>query len=224
MSIFYRQVQNALVQTFTQKQALLKLVEPMELDATTLPAVFARGCGLANTIEAANSKAAVQLYHDLIYSIGISKTSLKITLNTNYIEKQLAISLREEQTLVLGVPIQIKRRGHELKMVVGKDQENPNMDPKLIRLVAQAYDLKSALAESRVKSIDEYAAKKKLDHGDARRLVPLGYLAPDIVEAILNGHQPVDLTVTRLRQSNQLPLLWSEQRSWLGFSQNHQAH
>jgi len=95
-------------------------------------------------------------------------------------------------------------------------------DVRLIRLVAQGYDLKSALAENRVKSIDEYAAKKKLDLGDARRLVPLGYLATDIVEAILNGHQPVDLTVTRLRQSNQLPLLWSEQRSWLGFSQNHQ--
>ncbi|VAV98201.1 hypothetical protein MNBD_ALPHA06-332 [hydrothermal vent metagenome] len=217
-------MRNTLVQTFTQEQALLKLIGPIDLDADALPAIFARGCELASTIEAANSKAAVQLYHDLIYSIGISKTRLKITLNTNSLEKQLAITFRDEQTLVLDVPIKIKRRGHELKMVVGNDQENPNMDSNLIRLVAQAYDLKSALAESRVKSIDEYAAKENLDHGDARRLVPLGYLAPDIVEAILNGRQPVDLNVTRLRRSNQLPILWSEQRNWLGFSQNHQIY
>jgi len=106
----------------------------------------------------------------------------------------------------------------------GKSQSKANLDPRLIRLVAQAYDLKVALAEGRVKSINEYAAQHNLDPGDARRLVPLGTLSPDIIEAILNGRQPVDLTVSRLRRSNQLPMLWSEQRSFLGFSQNQQIH
>lgn len=217
-------VRNALIQTFHEQQALLILIAPLDLDANSLPMLFAQGCELASSIEAASSKAAARLYHDLIQSITISKTSLKITLNSGFVGRYLAVALNPDQTLMLDVPIQIKRRGHELKMVVGNDQKKSNVDPKLIRLVAQAYDLKSALAEGHVTSIDEYAAKQHLDHGDARRLVPLGYLAPDIVEMIIEGRQPVDLTVTRLRRSNQLPMLWPEQRSFLGCSQDHQIH
>ena len=41
------------------------------------------------------------------------------------------------------------------------------------------------------------------------------FLAPDIVEAILDGRQPADLTVQKLLRS--LPLAWAEQRQRLGF-------
>ena len=106
------------------------------------------------------------------------------------------------------------------------DYEPPRVNPdnRLIRLVAQAHDLKVAMAEGRVPSVGEYAIKHNIDPGDARRLVPLGYLASDIVETIIEGRQPVDITVSRLRRSNQLPLLWSEQRHWLGFAHNQEIH
>ena len=40
--------------------------------------------------------------------------------------------------------------------------------------------------------------------------------APDIVESILRGRQPVELTVLRLKRIG-LPLSWIEQRRLLGF-------
>jgi hypothetical protein len=52
--------------------------------------------------------------------------------------------------------------------------------------------------------------------GDVSRCLPLAYLAPDIVEAILQGRQPVELTVLRLKRIG-LPLSWVEQRRLLGF-------
>jgi hypothetical protein len=48
--------------------------------------------------------------------------------------------------------------------------------------------------------------------------LPLGLLAPDIVEAILDGRQPVELTVTRLKRVRDLPISWAEQRRILGFA------
>jgi hypothetical protein len=48
--------------------------------------------------------------------------------------------------------------------------------------------------------------------------MPLGLLAPDLVEAILAGRQPHDLTTTRLKRIGDLPLLWTEQRRLLGFT------
>ena len=37
------------------------------------------------------------------------------------------------------------------------------------------------------------------------------------VDAIATGHQPLDLTVTRLSRLGDLPLSWAEQRRLLGF-------
>jgi site-specific DNA recombinase len=47
--------------------------------------------------------------------------------------------------------------------------------------------------------------------------LPLACLSPDIVEAILNGSQPANLTAERLkRRLPELPLEWSEQLRLLG--------
>ena len=44
------------------------------------------------------------------------------------------------------------------------------------------------------------------------RLVRLSYLAPDIIQAILDGRQPRDLTADKLLAHSRLPLTWHEQR------------
>ena len=50
-------------------------------------------------------------------------------------------------------------------------------------------------------------------------LIRLSYLAPDIVRALLEGRQPIELPPTRLlRLSKDLPHDWSEQRHVLGFA------
>jgi len=47
------------------------------------------------------------------------------------------------------------------------------------------------------------------------RVLQCAFLAPDIVEDIINGRQPSDLTFATL--TNRLPLSWVEQRKQLGF-------
>ncbi|HEY1779075.1 MAG TPA: hypothetical protein VGG79_01355 [Roseiarcus sp.] len=46
----------------------------------------------------------------------------------------------------------------------------------------------------------------------------MSYLAPEIVIAILNGRQPVELTATKLIADTRLPLDWTEQHKTLGFA------
>jgi hypothetical protein len=55
--------------------------------------------------------------------------------------------------------------------------------------------------------------------GRLTSLVRLSYLAPDILHAILEGRQPIELTPSRLlRLSKDLPHDWKEQRFFLGFA------
>jgi site-specific DNA recombinase len=50
------------------------------------------------------------------------------------------------------------------------------------------------------------------------RLVGLSYLAPDIMQAILDGRQPLNLTADKLLEHSRLPLAWQDQRIVLGFA------
>jgi hypothetical protein len=50
------------------------------------------------------------------------------------------------------------------------------------------------------------------------RLARLGFLAPDIVSAILKGEQPKSLTARKLLRVPNLPISWKEQRRVLGFA------
>jgi hypothetical protein len=49
-----------------------------------------------------------------------------------------------------------------------------------------------------------------------RRVLGCAFLAPDILEAMLDGHQPANLTLKELTR-RRLPLDWAEQRILLGF-------
>ena len=50
----------------------------------------------------------------------------------------------------------------------------------------------------------------------ARRILRFCYLAPDIVEAIVEGRQPRSLTVKRLLQG--IPCVWADQCAAFGFT------
>jgi site-specific DNA recombinase len=49
-------------------------------------------------------------------------------------------------------------------------------------------------------------------------VLPLAFLAPDIVEAIAKGQRPADLTAHRLIRHHNLPVSWAAQRQLLGFT------
>ena len=76
------------------------------------------------------------------------------------------------------------------------------------------------LMTEEVVSLKALAADDGVDPAEISRLLPLACLSPDIVEAILTGHQPTNLTVERLKRLPTLPLEWSRQHQLLGCPSN----
>lgn len=68
------------------------------------------------------------------------------------------------------------------------------------------------LDTGRCASISEIAAKEKIDRGYVGTVLRLTLLAPDIVEAILNG-DAAELSLPRLLKP--FPLGWDQQRAVL---------
>lgn len=63
----------------------------------------------------------------------------------------------------------------------------------------------------------DFVKSQGLDHADTKRSLPLGYLAPDFVEAVLGGHQPQGLSALMLKNGYKLLVRWTEQRAYLSF-------
>jgi hypothetical protein len=66
------------------------------------------------------------------------------------------------------------------------------------------------LDEGRFAGISEMATAEKIERGYLGTLLRLTLLAPDLVEAILNGRQPEGVTLPRLLEG--VPVVWGEQR------------
>jgi hypothetical protein len=85
----------------------------------------------------------------------------------------------------------------------------------LIRALVKACSWKEQLISGRSISIRAIATGEGVTERYVARLLKLAFLAPDIVEAILEGRQPADLELQRLLQD--IPLGWEEQRRRFGF-------
>ena len=88
-------------------------------------------------------------------------------------------------------------------------------DPKLMAAVSSGCRWFAELEDGKARSVSELAQRHGVDRTSISRLIPLAFLAPDIVEAILEGRQPVELTVSRLKKIGDLPVSWQEQRKLL---------
>ena len=87
-------------------------------------------------------------------------------------------------------------------------------DPALIKAVVRGRAWFDELATGRARSLEELAKRHSSTRRYIRRLIDLAFLSPRLVDAILQGHQPVELTATRLSEFG-LPLDWVEQHKLL---------
>jgi len=207
-------VQGILIETLTSGTDLIKHLHLEDSPARTFSTLIASAKTLADQISKADHIECKTFYKRIIETIALSDEEIIISLNS------VARGIDSDDTRPITVTrsMSIRRRGHEIKMLVGgKTPEKANKDPGLIRLIAKAHALRSGLEDGSITSILEFAKFHSIDHGDARRMLPLGYLAPGIIEVIFLGYQPADPTMLQLKSGYDLPILWAEQRIHLGF-------
>jgi hypothetical protein len=112
------------------------------------------------------------------------------------------------------VPLRIKRRTGRKTIVTPvidglSAATTTRADPTLLKALARAFRYQRMLDEGRYASISEMAAAEKIERGYLGSLLRLTLLAPDIVEAILDGRQPQSLSLPT--PFDNLPMVWTDQ-------------
>jgi hypothetical protein len=91
----------------------------------------------------------------------------------------------------------------------------PRVDSAIVKALARAFRWQRMLDEGVCGTIKELAERERVNAGYMSRVLRLTLLAPDIVEAILDGRQPDGLRLEDLLEA--FPVEWMEQRSrWCG--------
>ncbi|MBF0453674.1 MAG: hypothetical protein HQL72_02515 [Magnetococcales bacterium] len=127
---------------------------------------------------------------------------------------------RDGRTIVVSIPISFRRKSSRKRIIVPEGANNFGLprsarNDSLILAIARGFMWRSMLENGEAGSVRELATREKVDDSYMARLLRITLLAPDIVEAVLNGHQPDKLTLNSL--SNAFPVRWDEQRAHFGF-------
>jgi hypothetical protein len=117
-------------------------------------------------------------------------------------------------TLTVHIPLRICKRGGR-KLMIAPDGDRPwappsaRVDNALVKAVARAHRWRRLLESGEYATITELAAAEKINQSYVCRILRLTLLAPDIVEAILDGRQPAGLDLDSLLKP--LPADWTAQ-------------
>ncbi len=98
------------------------------------------------------------------------------------------------ETITVLVPLVFRKHGGR-KMVIAPDGEMwepqpPLVDSALVKALARAFRWRRLLEDGVYATFDELAKAERVSQSHVSRVLRLTLLAPDIVEAILDGRQP----------------------------------
>lgn len=198
-------------------------IAPLAPDAVTIEAVLFEAAQLDrrfSDLPAYDKRAAILT---LIERIEVDSDELRMLVSRHALLGLSRINDAanlQASPLILAVAVKLARRTKEVKLTIlpepGWEEGQP--DPGLIKLVAKAHAARKALFDGSGRSLRKVAAEHGHEPHYFSVLVKLGFLAPDIVAAILEGRQPPALTRQKLARIRDLPIMWSEQRKLLGFA------
>jgi site-specific DNA recombinase len=140
------------------------------------------------------------------------------------IRKQMATSATAEETCddpnvhMVPMPAPRPRARKEIVIPGGRDSTPRRVNQALILALARAKTWMRDLRAGKYADTVEIARRFKFGDEHVRRVLRIGYLAPDIIEAIIEGRQPRSMTVKRLLQ--RVPCDWADQRAAFGFARS----
>lgn len=118
------------------------------------------------------------------------------------------------RTLIVRVPLTLRKRGGRKQVVLpdGGSWGAPRarVDNTMVKAIARAHRWRRLLESGEFASSRELAEVEKINDSYLARVLRLTLLAPDIVEAILDGRQPGEMTLAKMM--GPFPIAWPQQR------------
>ena len=117
------------------------------------------------------------------------------------------------RTLTVRIHLRFRKRGGRKQIVAGdggpRQSATSPVDNTMVKAIARAFRWRKLIETGKYQTIEEIAAAEKINPSYVCRILRLTLLAPEIVQAILDGRQDGAITLARLMHP--FPLDWNEQ-------------
>jgi hypothetical protein len=119
-------------------------------------------------------------------------------------------------TLTVYIPLTVHRRGGRKVVIAPDGTEAPaigvaaRIDSTLVKALARAFRWRRMLETGVVSSVGEIATREAINKSYVSRVLRLTLLAPEIVEAILDGRHAPEMTLPVLMGT--FPVEWTRQK------------
>ncbi len=123
--------------------------------------------------------------------------------------------LHDAGALTVPVPMTFRKRGSR-KLVIAPNGADAwalpraSIDNTMVKALARAHRWKKLLDSGRFETVQDLAGAERINPSYIARVLRLTLLAPDIVEAILDGRQPAKMQLDDLLEP--FPVEWERQR------------
>lgn len=200
---------------------LVEALQPLDLAAGELDQRLQSAGSLAKRWSNMPSDHHRGLVRQMVSRVTLSIGQITLSIGIARLEALLGDratrAIPTEPVLTVQIPAKLRRSGKGKRMIIGDTHTN-TIDPSLVRLIHEALAIRSVVLADTRETLNEITARRKKSKGYLTSLMRLSYLAPSIIDDILNGRQPSQLSTKRLlRTSSTLPLAWSAQRAHLRF-------
>lgn len=123
------------------------------------------------------------------------------------------------QTMIIRVPLTLRRIGGRKRVMsppgaTAWAPPRPEINSPLLHALARAFHWQTLLDDGHYASVNELAKAHGKNASYVAAILRLTLLAPDIIEAVLDGRQPATLQLQPLMRDG-VPVAWPEQRRTL---------
>lgn len=200
-------VTTRLLESLSDPLSLLAMLK-VPIDRPTLEAARCAASKMIHKIKRGDAR----LIQNLVASVRVSREH--ITLNLDPANLLSSLGLPADSCLdeiALPCSVRLTRSGLAMRLVEpGGRTATPRYDPVLVGHLVKARRWWARLSDGRT-TIAELAREEGVTGSWISRVVRLNFLSPQIVDAIMGGSQPADLTGSKLTMLRDFPATWNEQ-------------
>ena len=208
-------VSQAIIQQRRDEAGSVARVAVREIESAVEQAVGPRMTA-AQRAEWGAGNAAVRrdVLRELVQRIELRPTELAIELN----ELSGSENNAEENLHVVVTFVPRKRgRQKQIHLAPGQGEAMRTISPAIRDAIVRAWTWRQWFETDEVRSLAQAAKREGCNEAYVRRLLPMAFLAPDIIEAAVDGSLSRHLTIADLA-AHDMPLSWESQRSRLGLA------
>jgi DNA invertase Pin-like site-specific DNA recombinase len=193
-------------------------------DPKHMATIVSRSAALLAKLDGKRGLPVQVLLGRLVRRVAVQEDAVELTFEPTALGKELGLpaeAVASAEMAIIIIPARIRRSGLAVRFILDNGQRAAPgpVDDKFLAAIAQGRSWWQRLTADSNLTVTDLARAEGLSPPYLDRILRLSFLAPDIVEALLDGSAPAALNLESTKDLKRIAPSWSDQRRLMGFAE-----